>query len=186
MVRALLEGRKTMTRRKAKLLNLCGACPADDQPWQPGDRIWVRECWSGEHWLRDTKPSDRPLICNPDRPVSFPPETWYWADGGPDVGDWERPRPSIHMPRWASRLTLLVKDVRVERLQEISEDEAKAEGCTPCFTDHIGGIHPQPRYQWGFRDLWNSLHGAGAWDENPWVAVISFDTIKANIDGERG
>ena len=90
------------------------------------------------------------------------------------------------MPRWASRLTLIVTDVRVQRLQEISEDDARAEGVTP----HGGGWTGYGRDAdlWlsnakdGFRSLWNSIHGPGAWDANPWVAAISFETRRYNID----
>lgn len=175
MVRALLEGRKTQTRRLAAL-DYCGACPAEKQKWQPGDRLWVREAFSPD-WA-----DDGPI---------------YKADGGSaiDAGYPAEPRwkPSIHMPRWASRLTLLVRDVRVERLQDISEADAMAEGCMSQFerTDEADNWFSFDGKSWvadyrrdAFAHFWGSLHGAGAWEQNPWVAAISFDVVKANIDAE--
>jgi len=82
-------------------------------------------------------------------------------------------RPSIHMPRWASRLSLDIVSVRVERLQDISEEDARAEGCS-------GGHDSIPGYAFSatprehFRHLWGSINGAESWDANPWVWVISF------------
>lgn len=91
------------------------------------------------------------------------------------------------MPRWASRLTLIVTDVRVERLQDISEDDAIAEGVEEVSDDGpvltgipCGTIYADHRS--AFRDLWNSLHGPGSWDANPWVAAITFRPVFANID----
>ncbi len=99
----------------------------------------------------------------------------YRADHGPDHAfKWT---PSIFMPRWASRLTLTVTDVRVQRLQDISEEDAWAEGITAYGTT---------RYEREGRDLyallWNSINGAGAWNNNPWVVALSFTVRKGNID----
>ena len=202
MIRALLDGRKTQTRRIIKPSpEFCGGGRSrDPQNWNdpdawgwenydegcwdllsegytgrpfyaPGDRLWVREAFSYES-------------LDVDRNGFMPP--WYWADGKPESGDFTRPKPSIHMPRWASRLTLIVTDVRVQRLQEISEDDARAEGVTP----HGGGWTGYGRDAdlWlsnakdGFRSLWNSIHGPGAWDASPWVCAISFDMLRGNID----
>jgi len=99
------------------------------------------------------------------------------------------------MPRWASRLTLTVTDVRVQRLQEISEADAWAEGCRQGeMDDHekpFPADEPDPSgigergwdnaRDW-FGDIWNSLHGPDAWEANPWVAAISFDVHCLNID----
>jgi len=208
MIRALLDGRKTQTRRVLKPQPDIGrdfvgiyapglsavfecANPIEtrgDQsirlPYKIGQRLWVREAWSGEHFLADVKPSERLLVGHPSRLVSMIPETWYWADGSPDCGDWEKPRPSIHMPRWASRLTLTVTDVRVQRLQDISADDATAEGCPGWYSP----AHPDQGVTDGqasveeFADLWNSLHGPDAWDENPWVVALTFDVHRCNID----
>lgn len=193
MVRALLEGRKTQTRRQVhKLFRsdydltiakdrhgrncYAGTNPHgvhwihDDAPFFPyaiGDRLWVREAFSYE-------------TLDVDRCGFMPP--WYWADGNPESGDFTRPKPSIHMPRWASRLTLHVTDVRVQRLQEISEADAVAEGCPARTDEDLAGMEARG---W-FRDLWDSLHGPDTWDKNPWVAAITFDVKRGNIDTPTG
>lgn len=165
MVRAILAGQKTQTRRVVKLppwvnrkepdlsnafpdmgsnVNPFGApgegylhvpCDDDDSVQRvhspygvPGDRLWVRESFSYWHGL-----------CSAD--VGEP--VHYWADGSPEDGDWTRPKPSIHMPRWASRLTLEVTGVRVERLQLITEGDATAEGFTST---------PAEKWWQGYRD----------------------------------
>ena len=199
MIRALLHGRKSQTRRVLKpqhgpfdaLFSEDGKWWDGDPetgevhsywnvPFAVGDRLWVREAWSGEHWLSETPPSERLLLGNPSRLVSLIPETWYWADGGPSCGEWERPRPSIHMPRWASRLTLIVTDVRVQRLQEIDEADAVAEGCHG-FVSADGEDGASPRED--LQDLWDSLNakrGFG-WDTNPWVCAVTFTVHRQNI-----
>lgn len=180
MVQALLEGRKTQTRRivkpqpnggpQAEMINLGGAwglldgilsgewcCPYG----QPGDLLYVKET-VGKFDGRE--------------PDAY--EGRYAADGEEafDGWYWKRPLlPSIHMPRWASRLTLRITDVRVERLQDISEDDAYAEGVTHA---EWGGMNARE----GFRRLWESIYGTGSWDANPWVWVISFDVIQQNVD----
>lgn len=111
---------------------------------------------------------------------------WYWADGNPTEGDWTRPRPSIHMPRWTSRITLEITDVRVERLQDISETDVKAEGCSPLVWD--GSAGPADLIDWPLKSkdrpyandyalLWESINGPGSWGINPWVWAISFRMI---------
>lgn len=150
-------------------------------PYAPGDRLWVRERWSGAWQWRDMKPSDRARTSCPSAL-----QAWYWADGSPEYGDWEKPRPSIHMPRWASRLTLTVTDVRVQRVQEITGRDVVAEGircdgCLSCGTNACrdGGCFEAKAL---FRDLWNSLHGPDAWGANPWVVALTFDVHRCNID----
>ena len=112
---------------------------------------------------------------------------WYWADGNPTEGDWTRPRPSIHMPRWASRITLEIVSVRVERLQDISYEDALAEG----VLDFRQLIEPEcqqgetadecaRRLCWpqrSYRQLWESINGEGSWEKNPWVWVIEFRRV---------
>lgn len=183
MVLALLAGRKTQTRRLLKrpgalaVANAWGAKTmslpenADLLRYHVGDRLYVREQWSAEHRFRGI-------------PIKLiraggGSDVWYWADGDPEFGDWTKPKPSIHMPRWASRLTLTVTDVRVQRLQEISDQDAQAEGMT--FPEGM---------KWGadpvdaFSSLWDSLHGAGAWEANPAVVVLTFTVDRRNIDQE--
>lgn len=138
----------------------------------PGDRLWVREAFSGPHY-REGFP---PALWHPND------EFWYWADGNPDKGDWTRPRPSIHMPRFASRITMEVTEVRVERLQDISEADAIAEGiepdvqpgdAAPLWRNYATGnttISPIYSYQ----TLWEQINGPGSWDLNPWVWVVGF------------
>ena len=176
MVRALLAGTKTQTRRVLKPLprrtiffdpKTAVLDQFQEPPYAPGDRLWVREAFSYE-------------LLDVDRNGFMPP--WYWADGNPESGDFTRPKPSIHMPRWASRLTLLVTDVRVQRLREISEDDARAEGvCSTLTRFPDGGSIGHPA-SWHFEQLWGQIHGPGAWDSNPWVCAITFDVQRGNID----
>jgi hypothetical protein len=125
-----------------------------------------------------------------DRDGTLPP--WYWAHGNPNWGDWTRPKPSIHMPRWASRLTLTVTDARVQRLQEISEADAVAEGAGFYVPGHgfitEADLRADPGYsnflapRMGFEAIWASIHGPDAWDANPWVAALTFTVHRCNID----
>ncbi len=123
---------------------------------KPGDRIWVRETFS-------TVPDhDEPVGCS---------ALLYAADGNGPYGKWT---PSIHMPRWASRILLEITDVRVERLNSISEEDAKDEGApTECCV--IGDKHFL-----GFRSLWKSIYGDEGWQANPWVWVIEFKRIEGD------
>jgi hypothetical protein len=182
MVRALLDGRKTQTRRI--LRPPYGTLEyRPDGTWRPictkffpGDRLYVREAFSYE-------------AMDIDRNGFMPP--WYWADGNPTSGDFTRPKPSIHMPRWASRLTLTVTDVRVQRLKDISETDAEAEGVNPCLCGHQcpdgehGGCCAMYDPVEAYRSLWNSLHGPDAWDANPWVCAVTFTVRRGNIDAKR-
>lgn len=228
MIRALLDGRKTMTRRILKLPkttfsggpiyerpDMGGWEPttnggggtfmivdghrlpspktvgmwhkttgvAFDAPYQADDRLWVRENFAhvpasafrastGVHQTLDPTDSDMAAI---------------YAAG------WERsaPRwkPSIHMPRWASRLTLIVTAVKVERLQSLSEADAQAEGIGKYASDGLWTWAPPGMSSTGwhtargaFDALWTSIHGPDAWAANPWVAAITFRVVKANID----
>ena len=177
MVRALLSGRKSMTRRLLKpqpptgLMPECYAIPGEAQPvgsgWSRGDRLWVREVFAygwpveGNHQLPE---------CNQEHAIT------YRADGNRPFGSRRRWHSPIHMPRWASRLTLTVTDVRVQRLQDINRGDAMGEGCP--FPNMAAG--PDPR-EW-FRAIWNSIHGPDAWDRNDWVAALTFATHLHNID----
>lgn len=205
MVRALLDGRKSQTRRVLKPqpeqnsaglwvwpsnwrtgIKRFGTCLQGDEedlvralmgdPWRrvgyaPGDRLYVREAFSYDR-------------LDVDRDGTLPP--WYWADGNPSSGDWSRPKPSIFCPRWASRITLTVTEVRVQRLQEISREDAIAEGIegdTDGWFDYLlPATQCCARPQDSYATLWNSLHGPDAWDANPWVVAVSFTTRKGNID----
>lgn len=178
MVRAILDGRKTQTRRpiKWKQTRFTEMAERDDGslwPWaedcerggdiwfacpfgEVGDRIWVREtfCAVPDH--------EEPAGCS---------ALLYAADGNGPYGKWT---PSIHMPRWASRLTLEITGVRVERLRDLSEDDAKSEGITP----PSGGVLPGWEYRINFRDLWMDIYGTDNWEANPWVWVIEFKRVE--------
>lgn len=190
MIRAIIEGRKTQTRRILK--------PQPDDIFEGklpaavrisvGDRLWVRETWSGIHDFRNTPPAQRQSCMTPDGPF-LREDIHFWADGNPLGGDYEKPRPGIHMPRWASRLTLVVTDVRVERLHDISEDDAKAEGAVPYHVrasglDYYGSQHAMcgQDHRAGFCHIWESINGIESWDANPWVVAYSFDVLRGNID----
>lgn len=181
MVRAILEGRKTQTRRIVKPQpSMERDCEPEGYSWvpmhkgrelshhqcpygQPGDRLWVRETFSGPWCMGDTQPSK----------WGRSSRIWYWADGNPEEDDWTRPRPSIHMPRWASRITLEVTGVRVERLQSISPEDCLAEG--------ISGYASTGRCDLTscYADLWESINGPGSWEANPWVWIVEFQRINA-------
>ena len=184
MIRALLDGRKTQTRRVLKVQPETGSyrlAVYDPQgfasfrhdaytrkwnvklPYASGDRLWVKErtAWLSSHGWRY-------MADNQDL-------SDYIEDG--ELGKWCSP---IHMPRRASRLTLIVTDVRVQRLLDITEADAVSEGCQP---HKMGtGRNPFESYRLGFSDLWNSLHGPDAWDANPWVCALTFTVHKCNID----
>ncbi len=189
MVRAILDGRKTQTRRIIKLSHERGMvnpvvrgrngeissvncrlaptlCPHGDL----GDRIWVRETFNG-FWL------DEDVIQEIKDGVSKASEL---CDYRADYPDSSRPTegwtPSIHMPRWASRITLEITGIHVERLNNISEGGAQAEGASPA-THMI--TPPEAAYRVGFRHLWESIYGEESWKGNPWVWVIEFRRVEA-------
>lgn len=190
MVRAIIAGTKTQTRRVMRYQpheaaavtvehfnqtvidrhgdeqpgpEIFGAWWADGEcgirfPYgQPGDRLWVREA----HSIRVL-----PSAQAPDGIV------WYRES---DIGrQWDgevRWKPSIHMPRWASRILLEITSVRVERLHDISRGDAMAEGCP--FQNMADGPDPT---QW-YADLWQQINGPGSWSINPWVWVIEFKRV---------
>lgn len=192
MVRAILDGRKTQTRRiikdqpessefglryisESSLAKEVGmyfwsqsdasgvksrsnpfACPYG----KPGDRIWVRETFNG-FWVTDeeieeiqegiSKAAD---LC--DYKADYP-------DNSQPAEGWT---PSIHMPRWASRITLEITSIRVERLRSMSQEDARAEGVIAASGPMEAGL--------AFRELWDSIYGPDSWQANPWVWVIEF------------
>lgn len=209
-VRAILEGRKTMTRRVLKpqpvwndggvIFNAAGGQEDYVEPhwaeepaikWPVGTRLWVREALlnggRGLQYVAD------------GAPVVRPQHAWNWTFNKETV-------PSMYMPRWASRITLEVTGVKVERLQDICEEDAITEGVTyhpPTKDDYdwyesfceehgddphvpmdgvwkvagVDGWGPTP--QFAFRLLWQSIHGPAAWDANPWVAAYTFERVKS-------
>lgn len=179
MVRALIEGRKTMTRRIVK-------CEGEPFPsasgafleMGPGQSIQELRCPYGEPgdllWCRETF---RKVIGQNGEWIETDYRSTYQP--GDRLIDPTRWMPSIHMPRSASRLTLRITDVRVERAQEISEEDARSEGADPLLVPPDGGSCPHVE---GFRVLWNSIHGPDAWSRNDWVWVIGFDVIRENVE----
>lgn len=132
---------------------------------QPGDTLWVREAW------RTVAAAD-PL---PPRDLTPAHRIWYEADAPHQPGAGKL-RPSMFMPRWASRITLLLKAVRVERLNEISEADAIAEGCGWNTYQDQHGERMEPIE--AFAALWERINGPGSWDLNPWVWVLSYERVK--------
>jgi len=184
MVRAILDGRKTQTRRLAwrrSRLPAAGKRERDDQSapslWQrarPGDTLWVREAWGiNDFRYLGTIPKQRPVCIEPDALIYFATET------DAEIAQ-EMPITSpIHMPRWASRITLRVTATRVARLHDISEADAFAEGCR-AEVYGPSDAYDLTRYtisaREAFSTLWQRLHGPGSWDNNPEVVAITFET----------
>jgi len=180
MIHALLEG-KSQTRRvikptqpRADGLWPAGRNPLEDCPYgQPGDRLWVRETWRTAASLDHLSPAEVEAMARAQGCVHGPfAPVLYLADGASltaDIpeGGWGKTRVSIHMPRWASRLTLEVTEVRVQRLQEMTADDVRAEGLD-VPDDPIVALT-------AFADLWTSINGT--WDCRAWVWAISFKVL---------
>ena len=163
MVRAILAGRKTMTRRivKAGTPDDWNACPH----WVIGHKLWVRETFS---LRQDCEPdTDKARhYCMYRADGGSPTDPMNWHDYG---GKW---KPSIFMPRWASRITLEITGVRVERIFDISQKDCQAEGCP-------GGQNRVPTPRQEFMALWDNINGKRApWASNPLVWVIEFRMIR--------
>lgn len=198
MVRAILDGRKTQTRRVVKpqpyvdaqgnacwngtnfgqdargphIQALASPLPSSKTgrvrcPFgKPGDRLWVRETFQPlfadgveNHWETDWKTGE-------GYKISYPATDGVQEFIDLDDGLSDACKPSIHMPRWASRILLEITGVRVERLQDISHEDAMAEGMA--WDDAI----------YDYSRLWDQINGSGAWDANPWVWCVSFRRIK--------
>lgn len=176
-VRAALDGRLSQTRRVLKY----DKCGAPIMPAVEGDRLWVREA----HYLTDDGDAEAVVYAEDTSAAIEHRQAIMEMKGRYNLTDkWATPhlrlRSPIHMPRWASRTTLVVTDVRVQRVQDISAADVSTEGVKP-----IIGPNPKTMKE-AFRDLWNSIYGPDAWDQNPWVAAITFDVHKCNIDQMEG
>lgn len=179
MIRALIDGRKTQTRRVfvppapfdvGDDIEIHIATGEFRPKYAAGDRLWVREGWRTHRDHDEINPGS---LLDGKRCVLIS----YSNDA--DNEDWlGRHRSSIHMPRWASRLTLTVTAVRVERLQDISEWDARAEGWPGNPEPPYGCHHPTLWY----RLLWNDIHGDGARAANPWIVALTFSVAHTNID----
>lgn len=227
MVQAILDGRKTQTRRLSKLdhinslpklwnfLDRIGGswknkaefvyrfinnkdfskfdieCPYGI----PGDILWVRETWRIVGWndgdpfviqfkdgtkkrnvyLNESRAQDYVIECA-DQFIKAGYESdesgMFVCDGDKIPTKW---RPSIFMPKEVCRIKLLIKDIRVERLQDISEEDAKAEGIIA-----VPYVTWETRYSESYAELWDKINGKSSWDKNPWVWVIEFERLKTN------
>lgn len=224
MVRAILDGRKTQTRRVIKtqpkgdfwrssfdfirhILQWTTVIePVSTWPHKPvkcpygqvGDRLWVRETCRAKE-LSDVEARQRAVDLGDEYPeygldgVEYLADYFFrpientqeasqrWCDLNAYRGKQGATVPPIHMPRWASRITLEIVSIRVERLQEISEADAIAEGCPGFYAP----MHPDQGQTDGqlphqeFAALWESINGAGSWDANPWVWVVEFKKVVA-------
>lgn len=232
MVRAILEGRKTETRRVIKPQPRFGYwmgmdCRRNKSPQnhyffsskeasykiqpheghdyilvkcpygKPGERLWVRETWV-LNYVGKPIPKKRPV-----EPITGEPgEIFYQADGEQEACFWDESglkwKPSIHMPRWASRIDLEIVKVGVERLQDITEDDSRAEGCksSPFDISDTLEVINDPKStketrelaklfcggtltaKWDFWNLWTEINGEDSWQANPWVWVIEFRRVK--------
>ncbi|EMO2287735.1 hypothetical protein REY87_001020 [Klebsiella variicola] len=234
MVRAILDGRKTQTRRimnvqpesnQFGLLHITSSTKRSDigkYHWAEsnatgnhvrsklfscplgsvGDRIWVRETWAilGNEdgccidWEEKICKGDERSAARIYRASCEQKPNNYGPWSIPDDADWKPYtkdyqyegawRPSIHMPRWASRILLEITDVRVERLNAISEEDARAEGiidggCLNCGEpEPCGCANPEPDATDAFAYLWQSIYGQENWNANPWVWVIEFKRVE--------
>lgn len=179
MVKAILDGRKTQTRRVIKNITIANgkywykSRPLDNYPCfhmlspygKIGDKLWVRE--KHQFTTGDMAPTlEEELLKRLKKP-----DVMYYASDNPRYRDKDKWRPSIHMPRWASRITLEITDVKVERVRDISNEDAIREGWK-----QRKNVLPDP-YMW-FSELWDSINrkrGYG-WVNNPWIWVIEFKT----------
>lgn len=206
MVRAILDGSKTQTRRKVfnrRTTDYQSIEERDDgTPWpwretedaqdhwypcpygQPGDRLWVRETWQGPLLESDEQIDE--FRQSPDI-YKKPGFCAYRATDTLDAIDQDGKecgwRPSIHMPRWASRILLEVTGVRIERLADISKDDAMAEGIV-IKPDGGFGLVDSTHYHFSdptdsYCSLWESINGAGSWMANPWVWVVEFKRVES-------
>lgn len=222
MVRAILDGTKTQTRRvapissldirehdegvvtwrvafskpiKGTLASYSGGKFSTDQacrivasqfcPYgQPGDRLWVRETFQ-PLFAEGTEHGENEWITGRGYAVSYPATDGIHEFVDADDNLTDRCWPSIHMPRWASRITLEITGVRVERLQDISEADAIAEGIERSYdqwrdyrTDQSVNYPSAATPIESYRTLWEQINGSGSWDTNPWVWVVDFKRVE--------
>jgi len=212
MVRAILDGRKTVTRRPVKGwqvptedttvaagerhrwmaiaqraprygFGVFGAteaeCAKELEEFAPcpygrrGERLWVREAWQADAQVDSIAPRE---LSNGE-PIRYPAD-WDFRQTGCAMIRPGKIRPSIHMPRWASRILLEITDVRVERLQDISRADIRAEGleCPPELASDDVSPNYRDWYPAAWKELWNST--GGDWDANPWVWVVEFKRVQ--------
>jgi hypothetical protein len=196
MVRAILAGRKTMTRRMLKpqpepfarpdgSLAEVAAIQLEGEPcprialgrvltrqkvrFAVGDRLWVREAFAVHRCAEN-----RIYARGDMHPWGSPIYRATFSGGlSPECEGFTKWRPSIHMPRWASRITLAVTAVKIERLHEITVAEAISEGALESGLPYVGAM-TSDMARVAFSLLWDSLHGKRSWEEDPWVVAVSF------------
>lgn len=202
MVEAILDGRKTQTRRTRGLEEInknpddwhfagiyyvtdCDELGATFQnceefartkcPYgKPGDRLWVRETWQITNFLHPSDENYGYIYKASENGKDWQENTEEWK--------W---KPSIHMPKAAARIWLEVTDIRVERLQDISKEDAKAEGVEPVadgYKNYMPKLSSTSQFCWptayhSFQSLWESINGAESWDRNPWLWVVKFKVL---------
>lgn len=178
MVNAILEGRKTQTRRIVKYPKWAsvgegieienglpeaysqseGVFAEINCPYgQIGDILWVRETWCLADYDMGHRPNEYLYAADFNQPVE-----WNW-------------KPSLFMPRAACRIRLKITNTRVERLQDISESDAKNEGVSNAESFIGIGADDSKANRYAFRELWQKINGTESWDSNPWVWVIQFE-----------
>lgn len=201
MIRALLAGRKTQTRRILKdaptepgWLLYCEASGKrtwvgpNGYPSMPcvlrfavGERLWVRETWRALNRFNS-------FPITPGSAIAYEADDNQGDRRPIPIGRMGKLRPSIHMPRWASRLTLAVTEVRVQRLQDISEADARSEGMP---VDHLSQPYEPPPPEvdsWqgygraSFALVWSEMHGKDSFYANPWIVALTFTVEQRNID----
>ncbi|ERO65524.1 hypothetical protein [Pseudomonas piscis] len=196
MVRAILEGRKKVTRRavtpqpEVREVDMIGpmltfknkrgghwlypnakAQIIADCPYgQPGDRLWVREAWVADAQVNAVAPRD----LSQGEPIRYPADGSARQTGCAMITP-GKSRPSIHMPRWACRILLEITEVRVERLQEITPSQCIAEGAWRIEDKALGRGHEAVA---AFQGLWTSINGDESWSANPWVWVVEFRRVQ--------
>lgn len=208
MVKAILDGRKTVTRRvckPAQFYSLSSVVEVPDpmehgqvyngsqfgdeegdvqfsSPYGGrGDRLWLREAWMPDPPCDGTWGYTAWAGCRLGQIAGVPerfrkPEFCNYRATWQHKEDGMRWTPGIHMPRWASRITLEVTGVRIERLQDISEADAAAEGIQEVVD---AGVNHDGTPRDAYRALWASINGPGSWDANPWVWVVEFKRLEA-------
>ncbi|EMK7005605.1 hypothetical protein V9J34_001361 [Salmonella enterica] len=191
MVRAILEGRKTQTRRPIKwkqtrFTEIGEREDGSNWPWSEdtekvcdywhpcpfgavGDRIWVRETFG---WQIRRDPLGGTGEFRVYRATTPDAVRYQTASGEAAPMKWV---PSIHMPRRASRITLEITDVRVERVRDITEDDAQAEGVRPACYEITP---PEAAYRVSFGEVWRNIYGEKSWDVNSWCWVIEFRRLQ--------
>lgn len=176
MVEAILDGRKTQTRRArgATFQNFEEFARIKCPYGKPGDRLWVRETWQITNFLHPSDENYGYIYKASENGKDWQENTEEWK--------W---KPSIHMPKAAARIWLEITETRLERLQDISKEDAIAEGIEPVadgYKNYMPKLSSTSQFCWptayhSFKSLWESINGAESWDLNPWLWVVKFKVL---------